>query len=236
MHSPVFKTILLCLAFASAPVLADHYEQRYNQVALRAEVQQSVSHDTLRVTFFAEEQEAEPAKLAERITTRLNQGLETARQARGVKVSSGNRSSQPVYDKERENIVAWRERGEIVIEGSDFAVLTELTGNLMDNLSLGSMQFSLSPTTRRATEDELIQEAIEAFKARADLATRGLGGSGYKVVHLNLNTQMSQPPALYRARQAMAMSADMEMSAPSVESGQADVTVSADGTIEVLLR
>lgn len=122
-----------------------------------------------------------------------------------------------------------------MLEGSDFAVLTELTGKLMGDLNLGSMQFSLSPVTRRATEDELMQEAIEAFKARADLATRSLGGSGYKVVHLNINSHTSQPPALYRGR-TMAMAADKEMSTPSVESGQADVTVSADGTIEVLLR
>lgn len=235
MHRPLFAAILLGLSCASTPVLADQYEQRYNQVALRAEVQQSVSHDTLRVTFFAEDQDEEPSVLAENITTRLNRGLEQARQAQGVKVSSGNRSSQPVYDKEGENIIAWRERGEIVLEGSDFAVLTDLTGDLMGDLNLGSMQFSLSPVTRRATEDELMQEAIEAFKARADLATRGLGGSGYKVVHLNLNSQISQPPALYRNR-TMAMAADKEMSAPSVESGQADVIVSADGTIEVLLR
>ena len=235
MKHPLIAAVLLGLACASAPVLADQYEQRYNQVALRAEVQQSVTHDTLRVTFFAEEQNKEPSALAENITTRLNRGLEIAKQAPGVKVSSGSRSSQPAYDSDGENIVAGRERGEIALEGSDFAVLTELTGKLMGNLNLGSMQFSLSPVTRRATEDELMQEAIEAFKARADLATRGLGGSGYKVVHLNLNSQMSHPPALYRAR-TMAMSADKEMSAPSVESGQADVTVSADGTIEVLLR
>ena len=235
MRRPLFIAALLALACASAPTLADTPDQRYNQVALRAEVQQAVSHDTLRVTFFAEEQNDEPAKLAENITTRLNQGLDTAKQARGVKVSSGNRSSQPVYDKDGENIIAWRERGEIVLEGNDFPVLTELTGKLLGNLNLGSMQFSLSPVNRRATEDELMQQAIEAFKARADLATRSLGGSGYKVVHLNINSHTSQPPALYRAR-VMAMAADTEMSAPSVESGQADVTVSADGTIEVLLR
>ncbi|HDZ56495.1 MAG TPA: DUF541 domain-containing protein [Pseudomonas xinjiangensis] len=223
--------LLFGLATLTLPALAD--QQHYNQVSLRAEVQQSVSHDTLRVTFYAEDQDAEPAKLAERITRRLNQGLETARGTNGVKVSSGNRSSHPVYDDKHQTIVAWRERGEIILESTDFPRLTSLTAQLLNDLSLGDMQFSLSPTTRRTTEDELIKRAIEAFRARSDIATRSLGGSGYKIVSLNLNTQFMQPPVMFRGASKMSMAADREMSVPSVEGGQADVTVSADGVIEV---
>lgn len=225
--------LLVAVTALAAPAHAD--EPRYNQISLRAEVQQSVSHDTLRVTFFAEEQDADPTKLAERITKRLNQGLETARKTQGVKVSSGNRSSHPVYDEKHQNIVAWRERGEIILEGTDFAALTGLTGNLLGNLSLSNMQFSLSAASRRATEDELIRQAISAFQSRAEIASTSLGGKGYKIVNLNLNTQMAQPPITFRGVSKMAMSADMEMSSPSVEGGQADVTVSADGLIEVTL-
>ena len=158
-------------------------------------------------------------------------GAQAARKASGIRVSSGNRSSHPVYDEKGENIVGWRERGEISIEGSDFAAISALTGQMLGELSLGSMQFSLSADSRRQTEDQLIAKAIEAFKARADIATRSLGGSDYKIVNLNLNTQYMQPMR-YRAEKVM-MAADMSGSAPEVEGGQSDVTVSADGVIEV---
>lgn len=221
----------LSLAFSAHNVLAE--DARYNQIALRAEVQKAVSHDTLQVRLYAEEQNQDAGKLAARITERLNKALDSARQTEGVSVSSGNRSSQPVYDEKRENIIAWRERGEILLESTDFASLSTLTGNLMGELNLGDMQFSLSPESRRSTEDELIREAIEAFKARADIATRSLGGTDYKIVNLNLNSQFMQPP-IYRGAK-MAMMADAESASPSVEGGQADVSVSADGVIEINL-
>lgn len=232
MRPYLMLPVLACLAYAT-PSLADTLN--YNQVSLRAEVQQSVNNDTLTVTLFAEDQDSDPAKLANRITTRLNQGLETARKNSNIRVSSGNRYSQPVYDEKHKNILAWRERGEIRLEGTDFAAISSTMGDLLGDLSLGGMQFSLSPDSRSATEDELIKRAIEAFRQRADIATQGLGGSGYRIVQLNLNTQFMTPRPYMQSGRMMAMAADAEMAAPSVEGGEADVSVSADGTIEVQL-
>lgn len=230
MRSFLLLPLVASLAFAGQ-VLAEPLN--YNQVSLRAEVQQSVNNDTLTVTLFTEEQDTDPAKLANRITATLNQVLETARKNSNLKVSSGNRYSQPVYDEKRQNIVAWRERGEIRLEGSDFAQVSSTTGDLLGALSLDSMQFSLSPANRSKTEDGLIKQAIEAFRNRADIATESLGGNGYKIVHLNLNTQFMSPRPYLRSNKVMAMAADAEMASPAVEGGEADVTVSADGVIEV---
>ncbi len=229
LHLPL-SGLFLGMSLLAATAQAEPL--RYNQVSLHAQVETSVNHDNMSVTLFTEAQNEDPAKLAEQITRTLNDALSTARKQEKVKVSSGNRSSQPVYDEKRENIIAWRERGEIVLEGSDFAAISSLTGELLGDLSLADMQFSLSPASRSSTEDTLIADAIEAFKSRANIATRSLGGAGYKIVNLNLNTQFMQPMR-YRGQQKMAMAADMEMSAPAVEGGQSDVTVSADGTIEI---
>lgn len=231
MGKPLLPMTGLLLAGSLLAGGAQADDISYNQISLRTQVEQAVNHDTMQVTFYTEAQDRDPAKLAETITRRLNAGLETARKASGIRVSSGNRRSHPVYDEKGENIVGWRERGEISIEGSDFAAISALTGQMLGELSLGSMQFSLSADSRRQTEDQLIAKAIEAFKARADIATRSLGGSDYKIVNLNLNTQYMQPMR-YRAEKVM-MAADMSGSAPEVEGGQSDVTVSADGVIEV---
>jgi predicted secreted protein len=171
--------------------------------------------------------------LARRISQRLNESLKTARQTKGVEVSSGTRSSQPVYDEKGEKIIAWRERGEIILESTDFAALSTLTGQLMTDLSLADMRFSLSPEARRETENQLMREAIAAFQARADIAAKSLGGSGYRVVNLSLDTQFMQPMAYRGAK--MATMADSESVTPSVEGGQADVTLNANGTIEVTM-
>lgn len=233
MRTTMTMLPLLAGLTIALPALADPLN--YNQVSLRAEVQQSVSNDTLTVTLFAEDQDRDPAELANRITTRINQGLETARRNSNIRVSSGNRHTQPVYDEKRKNIIAWRERGEIRLEGSDFAAISATMGELLGNLGLAGMQFSLSPDSRSTTENELIQRAIEAFQQRADIATRSLGGNGYRIVNLNLNTQFMTPRPYMQSSRMMAMAADAEMAAPAVEGGEADVSVSADGVIEVQL-
>ncbi|MFA5677271.1 MAG: SIMPL domain-containing protein [Pseudomonas sp.] len=230
MRLSILLPVLACLAYAGE-TSADPLN--YNQVSLRAEVQQSVNNDTLTVTLFTEDQDTDPAKLANRITTRLNQGLETARKNSNIRVSSGNRYSQPVYDEKRKNILAWRERGEIRMEGTDFAAISSTMAGLLGELNLGSMQFSLSPASRSSTENDLIKRAIGAFRQRADIATQGLGGNGYRIVQLNLNTQFMTPRPYMQSGRMMAMAADAEMAAPAVEGGEADVQVSADGVIEV---
>ncbi|TVP90954.1 MAG: DUF541 domain-containing protein [Pseudomonadaceae bacterium] len=210
------------------PAQAD--TDRYNQVSLRAEAQQAVNNDTLTVILYAEEQHADPSRLAEQITQRLNKGLDRAREVDGVQVASGNRRSHPVYDDKRNNITGWRERAEIRLESSDFAALSSLTGELLQDLSLSGMQFSLSPEARQSSEEALIGDAIDAFRQRADLVTEKLGGSGYKIVSLNLHTQ--SPGPIY-PRNAMLMRSEADSTAPNVEAGEASVSVQADGVIEI---
>ena len=237
MHPLSFRPLLILPLLAGMAFTGQTLAEtlNYNQVSLRAQVQQSVNNDTLTVTLFTEDQDSDPAKLANRITTKLNQGLETARKHANIRVSSGNRHSQPVYDEKRENIIAWRERGEIRLEGTDFAEISGTMTNLLGDLNLGSMQFSLSPDSRTSTEDELIEQAIEAFRHRAGIATKGLGGDDYRIVQLNLNTQFMTPRPYMQSSRMMAVSADAQMATPAVEGGEADVTVSADGVIEVQL-
>lgn len=221
------STALLLGLTASPALLA---EPLYNQVALRAEVGSEVTQDRMHVILFTEAQDTDPAHLANQITTTLNHALARARQAEGVTVGTGNRSSYPVYDKEGSQITGWRERAELRLESGDFATLSQLTGELMANLKMASLQFSVSDALRKQNEEALLKEAVAAFRARARLATDALGGRDYKLVSLNLNTGGFQP-----MMRASAMKADrMEsMITPDVEPGTQHITFSADGVIEV---
>jgi len=116
----IASAIALTIAgLASSGLLAD--EARYNQIALRAEVNQEVAHDLMHVTLYTESQNADPAKLAAEITSTLNKTLEQVRQVKGVSVKLGSRHSYPVYDDKGQKITAWRERAEVRMESADFA-------------------------------------------------------------------------------------------------------------------
>lgn len=183
---PAATLVALAAALSSLPALAE--EARYNQISLRAEVNQEVQRDLMLVTLYTEAQDSDPAKLAAQITETLNKALGQARQVKDVKIRQGSRNSYPVYDDKGQKITGWRERAELRLESADFAVLSKLTGELLTDLKMGGMDFSISPSTRKTSEDALLKDAVTAFKARAQLVTEALGGTGYKLVNLNLNT------------------------------------------------
>ncbi|RML93390.1 hypothetical protein APX70_03341, partial [Pseudomonas syringae pv. maculicola] len=137
-----------------------------------------------------------------------------ARQVKDVKIRQGSRNSYPVYDDKGQKITGWRERAELRLESADFAVLSKLTGELLTDLKMGGMDFSISPSTRKTSEDALLKDAVTAFKARAQLVTEALGGKGYKLVNLNLNTSGYPQPYL-RAPVMMMAKSSRDESAPS---------------------
>ncbi|WP_375740119.1 SIMPL domain-containing protein [Pseudomonas boanensis] len=226
--------LALCAASLGSVNAQASDELHYNQVAVRAEVSQEVAHDLMHVTLYSESQNTDPAKLAEATTRTLNAAVEKARKAKGVTVSLGSRSSYPVYDDKGQKITAWRERAELRLESADFAALSQLSADLLGSLKMAGMNFSIAEKTRKQHEDALIKQAVDAFKARAQLATDALGGKGYKLVNLNLNSAGFQPqPIMMRGMAAKAaMYADSGAS-PEIEAGTSRVVVSADGTIEV---
>lgn len=226
---------LAATAMATLPAQADTDAPRYNQISLRAEVNQEVQRDLMLVTLYTEAQDADPAKLAAQVTETLNKALGQARQVKDVKIRQGNRNSYPIYEEKGQKITGWRERAELRLESADFAALSKLTGELLGDLKIGGMDFSISPPARKTSEDALLKDAVAAFKTRAQLVTEALGGTGYKLVNLNLNT--SGYPQPYLRAPAMMMKSSREDAAPTpdIEAGTSQVSVAADGVIEVAI-
>ncbi|MBH3433109.1 SIMPL domain-containing protein [Pseudomonas citronellolis] len=220
------------VALAATSFAAQADEPRYNLVSLHAEASQEVAHDHMHVTLFNEAQASDPAKLAAETTAALNAAVTEARKAKGVTVSLGSRNSYPVYDDKGQKITAWRERAELRLESSDFAALSQLTASLLGKLKMGNMSFSIADSTRQQNEDSLMKNAVAAFKARAQLLTDSLGGKGYRLVNLNLNSAGAPRPMPVMRMAAMKADAGFA-AAPEIEAGTSQVTVTADGTIEV---
>ncbi|KAF0862896.1 SIMPL domain-containing protein [Pseudomonas sp. LD120] len=234
-----FSRSIALLALGGAPLVslpalaAD--DLHYNQIALRAEVSQEVARDLMIVTLYSESQNTDPAKLASQITTTMNKALGQARQVKGVTLRQGSRNSYPIYDSKGQKITGWRERAELRLESADFAALSKLTGELLGDLKMGGMDFAIADPTRKASEDALLKDAVKAFKARAQLATEALGGKAYKIVNLNLNSNGYPQPYMRAPMMMKAASMDSAPVTPEVEAGTSQVSMTADGAIEVLM-
>lgn len=220
----------LAIAMSATPLLANADNATYNRVSLSAEASQEVSNNYLTVMLYTEQQSANPAAVAQQTTQLLNSALKRAQAFDSVKVSLGSRQSYPIYSDDGQKINAWRERGEIRLEGTDFAETAKLTGELLGTLSMGQMQFSVSPPVRKQHENTLYKEAIAAFRERAELITQAMGGKSYRIVDLNLNSNGDFAPPYPRMMMAAKAGAD---SAPDLAPGTQQISLSANGTIEV---
>jgi predicted secreted protein len=204
---------------------------RYNTIELQAEAQREVQNDLLNATLFVELNDASPAALANAINKSVNEALRMAKDVKGVRVRTGNNQTTPVYA--RANVLqGWRGRAEIRIESRDFEAASALIGRLQSGMQLGNLAFSVSPEARRSIENELITEAIGAFKARAEIIKAALAGRGYKLQRLNVANGYNAPQPRFAAARMATSSA--EVSAPNLEAGVSMVTVTANGAIEVI--
>lgn len=224
--------LLLALLATGAQAQAPQASpDRYNTVELQAEAQREVANDTLTATLYVEATDASAAQVAGTLNRTLNDALRLAAEAKAVRARSGNNQTYPVYDR-AQRLTGWRGRAEIRLESRDFQAMAALIGRLQSMLQLGAMQFSISAEARKAVENELVTEAIAAFRARADIVRQALGGKSYRLRRLAINTGGFVPPRPILAR-ALASAQVAEVATPQFEGGMSQVTVTASGTVEI---
>ena len=109
----------------------------------------------------------------------------------------------------------------------------ELIGELQTTLQLAGVSFTIAPETRRKLEDELVGEGLAAFRKRAESIRASLGGSGYKIVHVGINSGGYRPPQ--PILDGMVAMRAMAAPAPEFSGGDSDLTMQISGTIEIIL-
>jgi len=102
-------------------------------------------------------------------------------------------------------------------------------------MKIANRQFMISKASRQRHEDSLIEEAIAAFRARAQLATQAFDGKGYRLVSLDLDSAGFRP-LVARQRVASEMYASVSSQSKSyqeIEAGTSTVSITASGVIEI---
>jgi predicted secreted protein len=231
----MFRTVLGVLVFLFAmPAGAQKgVEPPRDQVSFRVEATREVPNDWVMATLGVDEEGNDAVELAVRVNQRMGEALELAKKSEEIEVSSGAYQTYPVYDRDRSKIARWRARQDLVIEGGSVDELSALIGQLQgQGLLLRGVNFSVAPETRERLEEELIVEALTAFRQRAGLVARGIGRRGWNLMNLTIGQQRPPVPHLARGR-TMALEAASDVPPPALESGKSTLRVSVDATIEV---
>lgn len=229
MKLPRHLLLASLLAGLSCAVPAGAEDMRDNVVNLQVEVVRPLPNDVLNASMFLEDNDTNPLRLSERVNSQLNAAMAIARSYKTVKVATGALQTWPTYsDKNR--LIGWRTRASLTLQSKDFANAQKLIGELQTRLQVENVGFSVSSEVRTQQENELIGEALAAFRQRAQLVQQGLGGKGWKVVNVNLSSSGNgpQPPMLYRK----ALMADAA-AAPELAAGESELRMQVNGSIQV---
>ena len=224
-------SLVASTAFAQPQPQPQPEPPRYNQVDLQAEVAREIQNDLMLASVHAEANDASAAKVADQLNRVTADALKTAGDFKSVKPRSGFNQTFPVYDRNNK-LTGWRGRAEVRLESKDFAAMANLIGKLQSSMQLGGVTFTVSPELRRQTENDLITEAVAAFRSRADIATKAIGGKSYRIRRIGINTGGMFPPPRPMAAQARA-AAPAEVTPPTFEGGTSTVQVSANGSVQV---
>ena len=200
-----------------------------NRVSFSVERSREVANDWATAVVGTSDEDTDAARLAGRVNKAIAEALAVAKQTKGVEVKSGGYQTNPIND-EKGKITRWAASQDLILESGDVDTLSALIGKLQANqLLLRSITFSVSPETRRKTEDTMIGDALNAFSERAKKVTAGLGARDYEIVALSIQSGGGGPVPMY-ARAEMAMD---KFTPPRFESGQSTNTTRVDATIEI---
>jgi predicted secreted protein len=228
-RSPLAWSCLPAAALALlAPAVRAADETPLRRVEFSVQGSRDVANDWARAVVGVTDEDEDAARLADRVNQAMSWAGERARAKPGVVAKTGGYATHPVNDPRRGERRFWRASQDLVLESADARALSELVGELQSRLLLRSLDFTVSPERRRKVEDELIDEALAAFSARAERVRTRLGARGYEIGQISISTSGQLPPI--PVMRAMEMDA-RQVAAPAFEPGTSELVVNVTGSI-----
>jgi len=227
---PIIACILLSLAVTPLVAGAES-EVPEDQVSFQVEAGRDVENDRAVAVLGVTAEHRDPAQLAAQINASMGWALAQLKGQTAIKASSGTYQTYPVYDDSK--IVRWRGRQELQLESADVEGLSRAMGGLQERLQVQSLQFSVSPDRRRDVESALIEEALAAFRQRAQLIRKALDAESYSLMDVTVYTGGVQRPMPLRA-EAMSSLSRAAVPAPAIDQGTSRLTVQVSGRIHLL--
>lgn len=197
-------------------------------VTVSASATATVPNDRLHAWLRAEADHPSAVTASADVNTRVARVLAKLKAALpDAQVATSGYTTQQIVEKGKPT--RWRVVQTIKVEGGDFAAIGEAAARVQaeDGVLLSGISFGLSDELRRRTQDAITQQAIAAWRARAQSAAQGFGASGWRPGRIAIQSGDGGRPYPMMARAEVQMAA-----APApvpFEAGSTDVTVSVSG-------
>ena len=210
-----------------SPVIAHDDEPLFNLVNLQAQSERDVPNDQLTVLLAVEKEGKEAAKIAKNINKDMNWALNIVGKHNDIESRTLAYNTNPIYDKR--TVIGWRAIQQLELKSTNITELSELVGDLQERLQVKNMKFNPTRETRERYENELIEEAMIAFKQRVEIVKKHMDEKNVRIVNIHVNTGGGRPQPIYAESRMMAMDSKR---APAIEAGTSKITVTVSGSVQ----
>ncbi len=219
-------------AFSSGATARAETAPPQGVVNLSASASTDVAKDWISVTLSTQREGSEAGSIQTALKQALDAALQEARKAAKpgqVELQAGNFSLSPRYTAKGQTN-GWQGSTELIIEGRDMGTIAQLTGRIT-TMSIARVSYGLSREQRQKAESSVTAEAVGNYREQAVEAAKLFGFSSYVIreVNISANTPREYAPQM----RAMAVSKASDEALP-VEAGKATVTVSVNGSVQLL--
>ncbi|MDO5666557.1 MAG: SIMPL domain-containing protein [Alcaligenaceae bacterium] len=242
------RTVFLPLLLSSTLVFAQSAEdtQRFFRpepesfVRVGAEAYREVREDRANVTLSKELDGEDQRQLMRDINLAMRNVVELGKDNPELELETGNYSLRKniQYKKDTTKIekITYTAIGQVIVRSKNFDELLAFVEAAHEDMLVGNIHFDLSTDLRRSVEEEILEEAIEAFRVKAETIATGLGYERFEVRNIEVSDSESSSPI--RPLRSMTMSLDTASvkaptpsAAPPLEGGKQMVRVSVSGQI-----
>lgn len=231
------RTVLASCALAAASAMLSAQTlpaPPQNVLQLQASGTVEVQQDLLQMNLTTARDGTDPAAVQAQLRNALDAALAEAKktaQPGQLDVRTGNFALYPRHNREG-RISGWTGTAELILEGRDFARITQAAGRI-STMTLGGVSFGLSREQRARVEGQAQGLAIERFKAKAADLAKAFGFGGYTLREVSVNE--SEPGFTPRLRTMAAQEGKMASADASVpvEPGKSTVIVNVSGSVQL---
>lgn len=204
----------------------------FNVFSLSASASGEAANDLMRITVVAQDEGEDSAELQSQINATMQWALSRLRPYTQIEVKTQDYQTSPKYNKNRTSIIGWRASQSLKLETTDVKSAGDAIRKLQERLQVSNIRFEPTPSTRSTVEDQLINEALDAFKQRAQLIRSNIGAPGYNLLDVNVQTGSSFVQPQFRTDVAYSRAAQ-SVEQPALEAGTSRITVNVTGRIQL---
>ena len=236
-HQSLWMVGLFALALFAIGVdkaVADQHTPVFDIVAFSVDTETDVANDLMSVTLVAQDKNADAAVLADTINRRMQWAIDELTAFPAIRTETLGYQTYPQYETGgSRRIIGWSGSQSLQLETENFEMAGKAIQVLQERLQVQGMQLSAQRSTRKTAEQELIDDALEAFRERAVRIQKAMDADSYRVLDISVNSNDRGSVPVQARGMAMEASSARSVATPTIEAGTSAVQVRIDGRIQL---